>query len=786
MMQIHLPKLLSKALLLLLSLSTLLSPHQLSGQTPDPVDVLHYRIQIDTLDFSQQFLRARAELSLKASDSLIPLNQVRLSLLGLDVDSVIREGEGNLPFSQNDTFLTIPLNAPLPAGDTARITIHYSGKPHVESYNWGGFHFQGSQYAYNLGIAINDIPHNYGKVMFPCVDDFIDRATYEFLIRAPQGMMAISNGLLQSATPLAGGDTLWHWKLDQSIPTYLACIAVGPYTVLTDTFQSQRGPIPVTLHVLPADTAKAAASFVNLLQICHLFEQSFGPYPFDRIGYVLTPKGAMEHATCISYPRNTVDGSLTYEYLYAHELAHMWVGDMVTCANAGEMWLNEGWATFSEFIYKEGLYGVEARKDYIRPTLRNILQYAHIEEGGYLPLYGMPQQFTYGTSIYDKGACVAHTLRTYLGDSLFYPALKQYLQEKAFQHATSQDMMQIMSQSSGINLMSFFGAWVYGPGFPHFRADSFRILSAPGSLPCQVEVFLSQQGKGTLTLANENRIPVLLMNSQWEKHYGQVHFSGASGSAVFNLPFVPEAVFVDPEEGICDATTDHFRNIQQGGKVIFKDTWFEADIQAVADSVLLRATHHWVAPEALDSALPGFRISDYRYWSLEGILPPGTKGKGRFFFTRFQQLDNGIILNPQDSVVLLYRSGPGHPWTFFPATMEGQTYQGYMVTDTLMRGDYAIGVWDYVFLAREEVPASLAYKVYPNPASDTFTVEYPWPEISALRIYSSEGRMVHQQRQLPAGGTYRWDLSGLPAGIYVLMLENANGRAIGSLSLVKQ
>ena len=127
----------------------------------------------------------------------------------------------------------------------------------------------------------------------------------------------------------------------------------------------------------------------------------------------------MEHATNITYPNSSINGSLSDEWLYAHELSHMWFGDKVTCASADDMWLNEGWAVFCESVFREGLYGKESYKTTMRSKLKDVLQFTHIKDGGYRALYGIPPEYTYGSTVYDKGGQVAHTLRGYLGDSLF-------------------------------------------------------------------------------------------------------------------------------------------------------------------------------------------------------------------------------------------------------------------------------------------------------------------------------------------------------------------------------
>jgi aminopeptidase N len=757
----------------------------LQAQISDSIDVVHYRISIDSLNFNQKYLEARAEVTLTPALGN-SLSGICLELLGLDADSVKSSIGVLLPHTHSDTLVRFGLPASLNSGDTATYTIYYSGNPHVEPYNWGGFHFQGTAYAYNLAVAIADIPHNYGKVMFPCVDDFRDRASYEFIVRAPAGKEVASVGLLQSVTPHPDGYSSWHWKLEEPIPTYLACIAVSDYALITDTFNSVNGPVPVTIHVPPADSLKAVQSFVNLVPICELFEQRFGPYAWPRVGYAVAPKGAMEHATCITYPRNSVDGTLAYEYLYAHELAHMWFGDLVTCDGPEEMWLNEGWASFAEFIYKEGLYGVQARKDYVRKSLKGILQTAHMEEGGYRALYGMPQQYTYGSTIYEKGACVAHTLRGHLGDSIFFPAVRHFLDQHAFGTATSASLRDALEQYSGQDLDDFFDTWVYSPGYPHFRIDSFRILPLSMPPPATVEVSISQQGKGTIGSAASFRIQVMFMNEQWQRHTVTIDIDSSSGSAVVEVPFWPTRAFIDPEEMVCDATTDAFLKITSTGRKIFPETYCEADIIAVSDSALLRATHHWVAPEPNPNSPAGFRLSDYRYWTVNGIGTGDIQGKLRFLFTKFSYLDQGIILHPADSVVLMYRPGPGHLWAAIAANLEGQTYQGYLVTDSIVAGDYAIGVWDHTYLpTRDRSVIDGQIRVWPNPSQDTFTIQCQHPDASGYRIFTSDGQELIRGR-LDRSQEARWSSTDQPAGIYHIILEDRTGRSLGAAKAIKQ
>ncbi|MBK6965283.1 MAG: hypothetical protein IPH20_15465 [Bacteroidales bacterium] len=235
---------------------------------------------------------------------------------------------------------------------------------------------------------------------------------------------AVCGGLLQSVSPMSDNTKIFHWKSDRTLPTYLASVAAGPYALVTDTVNAEQGEIPVTYYVRPSDTTRARGSFVNLPAVTGIFEESFGPYPFQRIGITGTSLGAMEHAENIFYPNSSINGTLSDEWLYAHELSHMWFGNKVTCASDADMWLNEGWARWCETLYRENLYGIESARENMRPLLREVLQFIHTKEGGYRPLSPMPSEYTYGDNVYDKGGVTTHALRGYLGDSLFFGGVK--------------------------------------------------------------------------------------------------------------------------------------------------------------------------------------------------------------------------------------------------------------------------------------------------------------------------------------------------------------------------
>ena len=364
----------------------------------DTLDALHYDIYLDVLDFSGHIINGYTDVSI--TPKINNLNNISLELLELSVDSVFIDGNIIPSFTYNNNLIQIPLSNPINIGDIIIVRIYYHGVPFHE--DWGGFHFSG-EYAFNLGVGFVSDPHNLGKAWFPCIDDFKDRATYDCYITVDEDKMAVCGGTLISVTNNGNNTKTCYWQLVNTIPTYLASVAVGEYAVVEDIYNGINNDVPVEIYVRPSDTVKVPGSFLHLNDILLIFEEHFGAYPWERVGYVGTAKGAMEHVTNIAYPNFCIDNSLTYEWLYAHELSHMWFGDKVTCSTAGDMWLNEGWAVFCESLYREFLYGKELYITNMRELHKDVLQVCHTPsgDGSYLALYGVPTEYTYGMTVYD-------------------------------------------------------------------------------------------------------------------------------------------------------------------------------------------------------------------------------------------------------------------------------------------------------------------------------------------------------------------------------------------------
>jgi hypothetical protein len=743
----------------------------LIAQQTSPADNLnatHYEIHINNIDFQAKSITGSATVTITPLSE--PVDTINLELVQLEASAAWLNGVLVTDFVQTDSLVKIVPSSPLLPGDTVDIRIDYSGVPFHEA--WGGFHFSG-EYAFNLGVGFVSIPHNLGKTWFPCVDNFTDRASYDIYCTLPEGKMAVCGGLLHEEIDNGNGTKTWHWKLAQEIPTYLASLAAGDYKAVSDTFQGMNGPVPIDIYARTPDTNKVAGTFINLKEILSIFEDCMGPYSWDRVGYTSCAIGSMEHATNIFIPHSFISGSTANEATIAHELAHMWMGDEVTCSSAEEMWINEGWATFFGMYYALALYGDEAGfRQEMRAKHGGVLQYCHTTsgDGSYFPLNNIPQEYTYGMAAYDKGSTVCQAMRFYLGDSLFFETLAAFIDEFSFNDASSNNMRDFMSGYTGFDMSGFFDNFVLNSGTPHYSIDSFLLGDNKKDL-YDVMVFVKQKRKGPAFTGNGNIMEVMFMDDNWNKFTDTIHFNGQNGVSTKSLPFSPTLVLVDPDEKMCDATTDNYRTIKTQGNYTFEKTFFTLEVESIEDSAFVQVTHNWAPPDSLKEAVAGLRISDYRYWKIDGIFPEGFTATGKFTYSTLNYLDNTLITSSSDTIIILYRTGAADDWHEIPFDKVGPWNVGNIIVQDLQPGEYTFAVKETAIGSYEHnLPKKNVIEIYPNPSADTFVITIFSENASELRIYSESGMLVQSFSVDEGENRIGWTPEGLAAGTYLVTL----------------
>jgi aminopeptidase N len=499
----------------------------------------------------------------------------------------------------------------------------------------------------------------------------------------------------------------------------------------------------------------------------------------------------MEHATNIAYPNVCIDGTLNYESLYTHELSHSWFGNLITCATAYDMWINEGCARYAECIYKQYLYGYEAYKNSFRQNHMEVLQYTHIEDAGYRAVYGIPTEYTYGSTVYDKGSGVAHTLIGYVGDSLFFSTIKGMMNDYSFRNISTEEFRDYFAVKTGINMNDFFDTWVYAPGFPHFSIDSFSVVA--GS-PNNVTVYVRQRSNHLPAFANSNKIEVSFKNSNWQTITDTIRFSGQYGSMTFPVPFVPEAVLLDPEEKVADATTDLYKTVKTTGTVDFTNTYCILDVTSVPDSAFVRVEHNWVLPDPLKTSNPDIkRLSNYRYWKVDGIFPNTFIAKGKFRYNKTQSLsggylDNGLIKTnySKDSLLLLYRRDCKDDWKITNYSISGNPISGYLIADTLKKGEYTLAIGKPQFTSIDEsIKKTGGYlNVFPNPSGSNFSFEFLDNTASDIKVYNILGEEVDSIKIHSSQNIITWTPVNIQYGTYYVCLYSLQNQLLSKKQIV--
>ncbi|PLX33580.1 MAG: hypothetical protein C0600_00200, partial [Ignavibacteria bacterium] len=282
------------------------------------------------------------------------LDSFAFDMTSMTVHAVEIRGNA-VSYSYDGTLLTVTPDEPLPPHDTLTVRIRYEATPGNEGgvLPWGGCHWGDVTYFMGVGFTAESV--SLMRYWLPSNDIPSDKAAFDITFEVPEGLVVAGTGMLMGQST-ADGWTSYRWLELHDTATYLYTYAISDYAIVEDEWQG----IPMQYFVPRADSARAHQYFAPVGSMMDAFTQRFGPYPFDKVGYCITPIGSMEHQTMISYAAQLWSGLSEAGSTAAHELAHMWWGDMVTCRDFEDAWLNEGFAVFSEMVWAEHLGGEEA------------------------------------------------------------------------------------------------------------------------------------------------------------------------------------------------------------------------------------------------------------------------------------------------------------------------------------------------------------------------------------------------------------------------------------------
>jgi len=429
-------------------------------------DVLHYdlRLDVDPQDESISGTLSMTALARAPGSSALVLDLSD----SLTVNAAREEGTPGA-FTHQSNLLTIALARDYGAGDTIRIEVDYGGRPAMENDVLGSsafsFDSHGPDPDHDDQLAIWTLSEPYfARAWWPCKDVPNDKATVRLHVTVPDTLIVASNGALEDEFLGAGGRKTYVWYEKYPIATYLVSLAISNYEVFSDYFRYTSGDsMEVAYFVYPEHADTARVSFAVTVPMIEFYSELFGLYPFIEEKYGMAefePAGAMEHQTCTSMGRRFLLRSRGYDWVVAHELSHQWWGDLVTPEDWADIWLNEGFATYSEALWVEHEDGFDAYMKYMsRPQLFERFRG---------PLYDPEDLF--GVTVYWKGALVLHMLRHVMGDERFFESLREYALDESFRYknVTTGDFQRICAGQYGGSLDWFFNEWVYGEGSPEY------------------------------------------------------------------------------------------------------------------------------------------------------------------------------------------------------------------------------------------------------------------------------------------------------------------------------
>ena len=428
-------------------------------------DVLHYNLNIEIFPATHEIAGTNVITVKSLVDGLTEFT-FRLHT-NLTISSAIINGTTPVTITDiSNTTRQAALDRAYAAGETFTLEIAYQGTP--SSLGFGSLEFRQHN---SIDVVSSFSCPYFAYTWWPCKDgdrgepgDNSDKATIELAVIAPEHMRTVSNGLLQGVDTLSGDRQRYRWASDYPIATYLVMFSSTNYVTWTVVYNYGSGTMPVEFNIYPeTDTPDLRTRLEQVPVILETFGQLYGLYPFlnEKYGiYEFEFGGGMEHQT------NTGQGSFE-TWLTAHELSHQWWGDAITCRTWHDVWLNEGFATYSEALWKEhepGSSGEPALHSWManrRPSRVDGSVYCYDTSS-------ISRIFDTSFS-YRKAAWVLHQLRHVVGDDTFFQILATYRAAFEGSAATTDEFVAVASNVCGQDLIWFFDQWVYQIGAPAYR-----------------------------------------------------------------------------------------------------------------------------------------------------------------------------------------------------------------------------------------------------------------------------------------------------------------------------
>ena len=426
------------------------------------VDTSHLKLDV-TPDFKERSVSGVATLKFKPIGQ--PLSELKLNGIRLRV-SQVESSEALLGHQETEEHVILTFREPIPVGRETTVSIHYQAFPQI------GLYFRTPE----LGYPATDShiwtqgEDSEGRNWFPCQDYPNAKFTSEIICHVPEAMQVFSNGRKLSETKEANGMKAVHWSQEKPHTAYLISLIAGYFAGIEDKYKE----IPLGFYA-PISTAKYVTnSFRYTKDMFAYFEEETGiPYPWAKYNQICVrdfTAGGMENTSTTTLTENTLFSAESEDVrssdgLVAHELAHQWFGDLITCKDWAHLWLNEGFATFYERLYTGYKFGQdEMLKEFYESAQPFFGPDSDTQPIVYRKFNVPFEQFN--GAVYSKGAWVMHMLRSQLGASLYRDFIRTYLQRFGYHNVVTEDLMHVAEEVSGRSLAKFFEQWVYRTGHP--------------------------------------------------------------------------------------------------------------------------------------------------------------------------------------------------------------------------------------------------------------------------------------------------------------------------------
>lgn len=415
-------------------------------------DVTHYDLAIHYTPPDPEPAPLEGTMSSVATIDLTAtadLDQFNFDLRGLDVESVTVDGKP-MDFSHDGQELVITPRPKLKAGQAVEVVVTYGGTTTRPT------DIEGALYGWVTmrdGAMVANEPDG-ASTWYPVNDHPTDKATYDFAITVPEGLVAVANGdLLGSET--VDGWTTWTWSHHEQMASYLSTASVGNYDLRISETSSGLPLIDAIDKDLAPD---ASAGLAQTAEMIDLFETKFGPYPFDSYGAIVDDDSvgyALETQTRPIYSRRARENTV------AHELAHMWLGDSVSPESWQHIWLNEGWASYATWLWVEHDGGASAQSQF-----DDVMSIPADDEFWDLAIADPGALGLFHDAVYDRGAAMLYALRVKVGDAVFDEISLEWTQRNADSTVSTDDFQALAEEISGQDLDNFFDVWVWSTGKP--------------------------------------------------------------------------------------------------------------------------------------------------------------------------------------------------------------------------------------------------------------------------------------------------------------------------------